>query len=235
MSVQNYIGNELELFEHANHWKNYWGSFVRPYLKGDVLEVGSGIGGTTKLLCDGSQNSWTCLEPDPKLHEKTVLLKKEGVLPAICQAHCATLSEMEKTKLFDCIIYIDVIEHIENDQAELERAYSHLKIGGHLVILVPAHQYLYSPFDKAIGHFRRYNKSMLKAVVPTELMLQKLYYLDSVGFAASLANKMLLSQSYPTLKQIKLWNNLMVPISKISDTILGFSFGKSVLGVWEKR
>jgi hypothetical protein len=59
-----------------------------------------------------------------------------------------------------------VIEHIEDSTAELRRAVDLLAPGGHLLILVPAFNYLYSPFDKAIGHFRRYDKKILKAELP---------------------------------------------------------------------
>ena len=106
--------------------------------------------------------------------------------------------------------------------------------GGNLIILVPAHNYLFSPFDKAIGHFRRYNKKMLKKAAPKNLVQKKLIYLDSFGLFASLANKLLLKQSYPTLKQIKFWDNYIVPISRVMDKILFYSVGKTVVGIWQK-
>jgi hypothetical protein len=60
-------------------------------------------------------------------------------------------------------------------------------------------------------------------------------YLDSVGLLASLANKMFLKQSQPTLKQIKLWDNLMVPLSKKLDPVLGHTLGKSLLLIGKKN
>src|ERR1051326_7560289 len=62
-----YPGEELDVFAHAVNWKRYVRAIVRPYLVGDVLEVGAGIGSTTRVLMDGRQRSWTCLEPDPEL------------------------------------------------------------------------------------------------------------------------------------------------------------------------
>ena len=104
-----------------------------------------------------------------------------------------------------------------------------------MVILVPAHNYLYSKFDQAIGHFRRYNKKMLLNVVPKELQKVDLRYLDSVGLSASLANKWFLKQDYPELKQVKFWDDFMVPISKITDKISFHTIGKTVVGVWKKQ
>ena len=56
--MSEYQGKELELFEYAENWKRYFASHMKPYLKGSVLEVGAGIGGTTKVLCDATQISW---------------------------------------------------------------------------------------------------------------------------------------------------------------------------------
>ena len=55
------------------------------------------------------------------------------------------------------ILYFHVLEHVENDLKEIEEA-KKLNKGGHLIIIVPAHQKIYGNLDKAVGHFRRYEK-----------------------------------------------------------------------------
>lgn len=234
MSVENYIGNELELFDKAKNWKGYYGNKIKPLLKGNVLEVGAGIGATTKSLCDGSQKKWVCLEPDQALASQIQTRLQKQELPTCCELRIGTLEQQPADELFDAIIYIDVIEHIENDAAELQRAKKHLKKGGHLIILVPAHQWLYSPFDEAIGHFRRYDKNMLRKAVPQDLKQQKLDYLDGVGLMASVANKLFLKQSYPTQKQVLFWDSTLVPLSRFTDVISFNVVGKSLLGIWSK-
>lgn len=234
MNTTHYIGNELEVFKYAQNWKNYYAKFLKPLLKGDVLEVGAGIGETTHSLCDGTQTAWVCLEPDRKLINEITDKKKSGYLPALIEIKEGTLTAIESSRKFDAIIYIDVIEHIERDAEEIQNACSFLKIGGHLMILVPAHNYLFSEFDKAIGHFRRYNKKMLIDTVPKNLKKVDMRYLDSVGLLASLTNKWFLKQEHPQLKQIKFWDNFIIPFSKILDRVLGYSIGKTVLGIWQK-
>jgi hypothetical protein len=135
---------------------------------------------------------------------------------------------------FDTLLYMDVIEHIEDDRGELSRAAEWLRPGGHLIILVPAHQWLYTPFDRAIGHFRRYTRTTLRRAGPAGLDLVRLIYLDSIGLLASLGNRMILNRSLPNPNQIALWDKVMVPLSKIVDPLIAYSFGKSVLGVWRK-
>lgn len=56
--------------------------------------------------------------------------------------------------------------------------------------------------------------------------------LDSVGFFASLANRLLLRTAQPTPGQIKVWDTMMVPASRVVDQLSGFVFGKSVTAVW---
>lgn len=234
MENQSYIGGELELFQHAENWKKYYGSFIKPYLKGTVIEVGAGIGGTTKHLCDGTQTEWICIEPDKRLEQHIVAMIQNKELPSCCKSICGVLSNIKNTQA-DTIIYIDVIEHIEDDISELHTAASYLKPGGVLAILVPAHQYLYSNFDKSIGHYRRYSRKDLESIIPKALTIEKALYLDSVGLTASLAQKLLLKQSYPKISQIKLWDNFMIPVSKITDWLTGYNIGKSVLLIARKK
>lgn len=229
---QDYVGSELMLFQHATTWKNYFGKALQPYIKGDVLEVGAGMGGTTPYLLTDEVKSWTCLEPDTALAASIndkILTKK---LPAHCLLITGTLEDVSHK--YNTILYIDVIEHIEDDKAELQRAREALHPGGNLIVLVPAFQMMFSEFDKAIGHYRRYTKPRLRAAAPPDLVMQRMFYLDSIGLAASLINKMVLKQSYPTHRQIRFWDGVLVSMSKLSDKLVMNSFGKSLIGIWQK-
>jgi 2-polyprenyl-3-methyl-5-hydroxy-6-metoxy-1,4-benzoquinol methylase len=232
MTSYQYIGSELELFRAATNWKNYYYRILRRYLGAEVLEIGAGIGGTTQVLCRGTHHSrWLCLEPDATL---VSMFQAEPNLPKVCTIQQSTLSDLPETETFDAIIYIDVLEHIEDDHAEVQQVAKHLKPGGYLVILGPAHQWFFSPFDQAIGHYRRYDQSMFQALQPQGLTLTKIQYLDSVGLLASFGSRVL-GQKLPTPAQIKLWDRWMVPISRRLDPLLGYRLGKSVLGVWQRQ
>ncbi|RLD23572.1 MAG: methyltransferase type 12 [Bacteroidetes bacterium] len=231
-----YIGDELTLFSHATNWKGYWGNKIVPYLGSDVLEVGAGIGTNTQhLISSNSVENWVCLEPDPELAKriKPTIAYQETHKYKL-EVNSCFLKDYTRKKDFDSILYIDVIEHIENEVDELKLAVDYLKPGGYLIILVPAHNFLFSEFDKAIGHYRRYQKKMLKAAVPNGLTKEKLIYLDSVGMFASMTNKLILQQKYPKIKQIKFWDNTIIPLSKVTDKITFNLVGKTLLGVWKK-
>jgi cyclopropane fatty-acyl-phospholipid synthase-like methyltransferase len=228
-----YIGGELQVFEKALIWKNYYASFIMPLLGKEVAEIGAGIGGTTKVLCDGTQDRWICVEPDGELASEIERKIDTGELPSVCKVWTGFARELQQE--FDSILYIDVIEHIEDDKAELETAASLLKKGGRLFVIVPAHQSLYSPFDQHIGHYRRYSRKTLQAVVPPSFIIEDVKYLDSAGYTASLANKLFLKQSLPTLQQVLFWDRIIVPVSRISDRLTRFNWGKSILLTAKKK
>jgi SAM-dependent methyltransferase len=233
-STLNYVGNELDVFSHAKNWKSYWGGFLSSYLGAEVLEVGAGIGANTELLCSDRQSRWVCLEPDRALVQRLSNHLKNHPRQAAIEARQGTLAAVSSEEAFDTILYIDVLEHIKDDRQEMERAGRLLRRGGSLIVLAPAHQWLYSPFDKSIGHYRRYSRKSLAAVAPNSLKMRRLIYLDSVGMLASSANALLLRQAMPTLRQIQFWDRWLVPMSRRIDAKIGFSLGKSVVGVWVK-
>jgi len=230
--IQRYAGEELELFAKARRWKAYLARELAPFLHGDVLEVGAGLGATTVALCDGSQRSWLCLEPDPDLAARIETKCAAGALPACCRIARGSLADLPAGARFDAITYVDVLEHIERDGEELARAAARLRSGGFLVVLAPAHPWLYSPFDAALGHFRRYTKRSLAGVAPAALTCVRLRYLDAAGLLASAGNRVVLRRAQPTAGNLAFWDGVLVPLSRAIDPLLGHRIGRSLLGVW---
>jgi len=226
-----YQGRELDIFAHAARWKRYWVSRVIQWVRGDVLEVGAGLGTNTLLLQSSAVRSWHCLEPDPELGVR--LHAAIADLPATA-ASTGTIRTLAEHR-FDSILYLDVLEHIQADLDELSMAASMLRPGGHLVVLSPAHQFLFSEFDASIGHYRRYNRNSLQACSPPDCRLEAMFYLDCAGVLLSLANRLLLRQRMPTVRQIQAWDTYVVPISQIVDPVLKYRVGKTVVGVWTRR
>jgi len=229
-----YVGTELELFAKASNWKSYLRRQVTPFLGRDVLEVGAGLGATTLHLCRGAHNRWLCLEPDIALARQLEASISAGALPRCCQVEVGTVRDRPYEQAFDTALYIDVLEHIEDDASELIRAADLVRAGGHVVALSPAHQMLYTPFDAAIGHHRRYSKKTIAALTPPGLRLVRLRYLDAVGMLASLGNRLILNQSMLTPRQIALWDGVMVRLSCLVDPVTAYCLGKSVLAIWTK-
>jgi len=227
-----YPGTELELFAEATHWKRYFATKLRPFVTGRVLDVGCGMGVNANFLVGPTVSNYTFLEPDVQLLSR-VPDHIDAPLMAISELVNGTVHGLEGRQ-FDTILYVDVIEHIEHASAELDRAFTLLAPGGYLMILVPAYQFLYTNFDAELGHVKRYDKAQLVSELPRGGERVALHYLDSMGLLLSLGNKLLLHQARPTLSQIKFWDRIVIPISKIMDKVLMHKAGRSLIAVVRK-
>ena len=186
-----YPGAELENFDKASIWRKYIFLKIRKFIKGDVLEVGAGIGSFTKNYSH--------------LVKKITLSEIDGdnlsvIIKKFKDTKFNFTSEETKNlnQTFDTIMYLNVLEHIKDDIGEIEKAFSKLNKNGNLIILVPAHNELYSKFDEAIGHHRRYKVDFFSKVNIKNSKLQKLEYLDSTGYFLYYLNKMFFKEEvYP--------------------------------------
>jgi 2-polyprenyl-3-methyl-5-hydroxy-6-metoxy-1,4-benzoquinol methylase len=172
-----YEGSELQLFAKAVRWKAYWGEIIKPYLGARVLEVGAGIGSTALKLCGSDRKLWVALEPDPSLAVQIRKAIAAQLIPDSCVVRVGTLHDLDEDEQFGSILYVDVLEHIKDDSAELERAMRLLSLGGFIIVLAPAHQHLFTPFDEAVGHFRRYDRNALLALTPQGTKAVRVDYL----------------------------------------------------------
>jgi len=226
-----YSVNELQIFKWAKNWKNYYKYNISSYIKdGPVLEVGAGIGEMTKVLRPLIPSSeWVCIEPDRENVLQINHLIHVGEINKDTQIFEGNIENYDKEKdSFSTVLFIDSMEHIEDDICVLKHISSLIKQDGIVIIVVPAHNFLYSEFDFKIGHFRRYSKKNLRNILPTTLHELSCRYIDSVGFFLSLANKLFLKSSDPTMRQILFWDKFIVPASRVLDAMLGYKFEKKI-------
>jgi SAM-dependent methyltransferase len=228
-----YPGNELELFADAVQWKSYVRDRLGPFIQGRILEVGAGIGGFTEFLSPLAPAEWYCLEPDQALLDELVRRRKAGRTPATIRPVHGRLADLLEGERFDTILYLDVLEHIADDRAEADLAAARLRPGGHLIVLGPAFQFVFSPFDAAIGHHRRYTRTTLERVRPKALQSCASYYLDAPGLLLSLGNRLLLRRTAPRPADIAFWDRRIVPLARFLDPLVGNRFGRSVVAVWQ--
>ncbi len=229
-----YEGKELDAFCLAVGWKDYVRTQLRDFLRGDILEVGAGIGSMTRTLYHENVFRWTALDPDDR-HVNALSQKIQVLKLSKCTARLGKLRDLKPEEKFDVILYLDVLEHIDNDNEELETAAKHLTEYGTLVVLAPAHGWLYSSFDRYIGHVRRYTRKTLRAAAPQGFHLVLNRYLDSAGLLVSAGNRFLLRSPLPSPRQILFWDRILVPLSRLVDRGTRYNFGKSLLMIWKRR
>ena len=201
---------------------------IKKFIKGSVLEVGAGIGSFTDNY-KHKVNSLVLSEIDPQNLE---VIKKRFPEEKFSFTNKFTKDLNQK---FDLIMYLNVLEHIEKDNDEIIKAFEKLKKNGFLIILVPAHNKLYSKFDKAVGHFRRYEMNFFKNLEIENSKKHKLIYLDAMGYFLYFLNKFFFKEEvYPSKLKIFIWDKIFTPMTIFLDKILMHKFGKNILYVIEK-
>ncbi len=153
----------LESMSQAQ-WYNRWTlNKFNQYLTGDILEVGCGIGNfTTALLAYG--NVWAF---DIEQRYKDLTDKRTRAKAKVGLGNIESGKYFFRKKSFDAIVCLNVLEHIKSDMKALKNMHSLTKPGGHLILLVPTHTWLYGSIDKALGHYRRYDKKSLNRKLKT--------------------------------------------------------------------
>lgn len=224
MNKIQYQGWELEHFDNSYNFRKYQNELIKDYIKGYVAEVGPGNGENLQIYMN-NVDKLDLYEPSINLFNN---LKKKFEKNKNFFFKNEIFSIKENT--YDTIIYLDVLEHIENDSEELIKAFNSLKPNGKLIINAPAFQHLYSNFDRDVNHFRRYNKnSMFKLFKDLNFSSYNMKYYDSLGYFLSLMSNFFTSDYKKNFQnKIKLWN-FLVPFSRLLDKFVFHLFGKSLL------
>ena len=139
---------------------------------------------------------------------------------------------------YDLIFLTDVIEHIEDDKNQMKNIVNYLKDEGHLLITVPAYQFLFSEKDKMLHHFRRYSKKTILNILPDNSKVEKISYFNFFLFfpiaIAILFFKFFKIQFIDEVEKTpnKIVNYLMYKIFSLEKKFLNwisFPFGISII------
>ena len=225
-NIIKYPGKELELFDKANFFRFYIFLLLKRYIGKKVLEVGAGIGSFTKVYYKKEIN---IIVSETDMFNLNVLKKKFKKYKNIKVKNNLTKQFKES---FDTILYLNVLEHIKDDKKEISNAIEKLNYNGHLVICVPAHNYMYSKFDKEIGHYRRYDINFFNNLKLKNAVVKKSYFTDSSGHLLYYLNKIFFSkETYPSRSKIMIWDKIFIPITYILDFLTFYSIGKNIICV----
>lgn len=205
--------------------------FLKPKMAGQskfrILDYGCGNGETLKYLKQRLTADVMFIGYDPNLlkssHEDTGIVLVNRI------------QDYVETK-FNCILLMDVLEHVSSPIEVLNHAYSMLAPGGTLIITVPAYRWAWSQHDDALGHHDRYTKKRLMELVSQLLDVNRVEsgYLFPTIFLLSLPFKVL-KLSKNSLKASQKFAPLLEQIGK-TEVKLGarFCFGISVVSIVER-
>lgn len=205
---------------------------IRPFVGNRVFEAGCGIGNFTEQLLD--RERLICADLDPYYTE--VIARRYAHLANVRTARM-DMAEPEHFETIarerpDTVISLNVVEHIEDDLAALKNYYDVLQPAGHAIILVPAHEWLYTACDRSLGHHRRYTRAQLAEILKSAgfevLHTSEFNRLGVLGWWAS--GKM--GRRVLSPAQMKLFNRLL-PVAKVVEKLDGLP-GLSVIAIGRK-
>ena len=222
--------NYLDIFENAKVWIKYVHFLNKKYYKNDFLEVGAGIGSFTDSYRKNIKNIFLT-----ELDEKNLNILKNKYKNNL---NIKVLGKKVKDidEKFSTIAHFNVLEHIKEDKEEIYNCLNKINQNGYLVILVPAHNNLYSNLDKDVGHYRRYEKSFFETIDLKGNSIIELKYIDCLGYFLYYFNKKFFkNETYPSNFKIFVWDKIFTPLTIILDFFTSYKFGKNILCVIKKR
>ncbi len=223
----------LESISAAPAFNEWMYDTISKNLQGEILEIGSGIGNISEyFIRDGKSITLSDIREN-YLNYLRHRFEGESIVKDIMSLDAVAPNFDTRFKeyfgKFDGIFALNVVEHIEDDTLALENMAKLLKPGGRMVILVPAHQWLYNEFDKSLEHYRRYSKPMLvKCFKDAGLEPKHSQFFNMAGIPGWFLSGSVLKKKIISTSQMKLYNSL-VPLFKICEGITGYNIGLSVI------
>ena len=229
--LPHYPGTELDAMSTAMNYHRWIVDSFRPYLGKSVAEVGAGIGTISQFLLKTDLDRLVAFEPSPNMYPVLAEKLRHEQRAETVNGFFAPDS---RENAFDSVVYINVLEHIEDDRQELANALAALKPGGHILVFVPALAWLYSEFDRQIGHYRRYTKpglaKLAREVGYTDVRTR---YFDVIGIVPWYVMFVLL-RKHVGYGSVTLYDKLVVPPLRRIERVVPPPIGKSVLLIARK-
>ena len=220
-SETSYGGRDnLEAMKKATRYNDFLVGLIRKYAVGSqALDHGAGAGTFAVPISNGDMHV-LCMEPDNNLRAE---LQQSGLDVT------GSLEEVAACSI-DYAYSLNVLEHIKHDAKAIGELYRCLKPGGCLLVYVPAFQILYSQMDRHVGHFRRYRrKPLVQLLRSAGFDVSTAYYVDSLGFLATLAYKLVGNRSGSVSPgSVALYDSMIFPVSRFIDFLGVGSFGKNL-------
>ena len=234
-----YEGRDLEAMAFAGNYHRWILDLFAPHLGTRLVEVGAGMGAFSELLLARRPESLALVEPSSDMYR--ILRGRMAGAGAGTQVSvynstfAGVADEVMAASRPDSILYVNVLEHIEDDEAELKLVREALPEGGRLFIFVPALRWLYGGFDERVGHLRRYTKGELEEKCRRAgFRVVKSGYFDMLGVLIWWLKYRLLRSREMEPGAVKFYGRFFVPLLRLAESTVRPPIGKNVFLVAEK-
>ena len=225
-----FYAEDLRQMGHAVNYQAWQFGMVEPFLGERVLEIGGGIGTFTTMLA-GRDRKVVSVEPNEscfrELQECTKAMENVRTFGATVETLGEVLGEGQT---FDCVVMMNVLEHIEDDLATLADLRGRLAAGGRLVIIVPAGEWAFGKIDRRLGHYRRYSKSYSRSLfAKAGLRIKAIRYYNFVGIWGWWLNAKVGKLEGQSDAQISFFDSFLVPVMSRLERWVKPPVGQSLL------
>lgn len=220
----------LETVARMTRFNRWMYSTIRPFLGRRILEIGCGIGNLTQYLLEAD----VVLAVDAEQKYVDSVSRAFGRYPHF---HAFTLKAEDERILElrahrpDTVVFLNVLEHIAQEDAALSNARQLLPPEGRLLLLVPAFQWLYGTIDVALDHQRRYyRRQLLETLARNGLRAQACFYFNLFGLPGWWLNGKVLRKQTPSPGLTRCYDRL-VPVFRAVERATGPPVGLSLIAV----
>lgn len=224
----------LETLSQADRFNDEVWNRVEPFIGKEILEVGMGIGIFTEKLLARGRVLGVEIVPEFIAEARRVLGERADLDYLTADIGGPDLPDSLRGRAFDTIVCMNVLEHIEDDRGTLKRFLSLLGSGGRLILVVPAHRWLFNPLDSNDGHFRRYERAELnEKLTAAGFKVVHESRFNLFGIAGWFLNGTILRRKDLPAGQMGLFNKI-APLLFWFERLVGPPVGLSLLAVGEK-
>jgi len=234
-----YAGRDLEAMSFAVNYHRWILRVFEPYLGTRIVEVGAGTGSFSDLVLKHGPESLSLVEPSEEMYKMLNERVRQLDSPTQIETYNTIFSDvadrLRTAQRPDSILYVNVLEHIFDDETELATVHRSVRSGGRVLIFVPALRWLYGSFDEHIGHHRRYTKSELEGKCRRAgFRIVDCRYFDIAGIVPWWLKYCLFKSSTMEAWAVKSYDAYVVPATRAIESIVRSPIGKNLLLIAEK-
>lgn len=234
-----YAGRDLEGMCFAENYHRWILRIFQPFLGTKLVEVGAGTGSFSELVLKGRIESLALVEPSAEmykiLHGRIDRTDRAVQITTYNSFFTRVADHIRLHQRPDSIIYVNVMEHIADDELELRVAHKTLDDGGRIFIFVPALRWLYGSLDQQIGHHRRYSRAELESKCSRAgFRLIRSGYFDFAGIVPWGIKYRVLRSDKLDPKAVMLYDRFVVPAARAVESVIKPPIGKNLFVIAEK-
>lgn len=225
------IIRDLEIMSEAVNYRKWIFSLFSKYIGQRIVEIGAGIGSYTGMLLNKElvvavDNYEPCIE-----YLKRRFSRHNNVIPLKIDISSQEAMELSRYSP-DTMVCINVLEHILDDNKALSHMFSILSDNGRLILMVPAHRFLYGSIDRIVGHQRRYsNRELREKMTSAGFKIIEMFHMSSIAVPGWFLNNRILKRKEESPGQILFFDRFIAPWLKSVERAIRPPFGLSLFAI----